>query len=1080
MVGVGRRAGGAAVDQEVDAAERIGHGGIDRRHTLVADRCHRMAGSGGAARGERRRLRLAAVPGLLHDRRDLRVGHEARPALVVPVEERPDAVLLGRIAEHQRALAPVLLALVGALGPEDLQEAIEVLDLCRGEQHVISYGLVLVRVIGSAGDGRRLDEALLRVDRPELLDDLEPAVARPRDVHVHAQVVLAGHDGRRPAGARVDLGVVQRRDHVLLTQGARLGRRRGPEPQAAVQARASAAAGEPRVARIQRVVLLEQLDAERVGDGLVVVQAAVEPLDVLGRHHVEEVLVEVRADQMPAAGPEPGVVQLLQKRRHAGRHDGVEHRVGAAGDDALHRLAVVHVVEREVLLPHDRAAVGRDHLADALVHHVRPDVVGGRQIELPRAGLAHHPRDEGVDLLRRHRAGAEDERIGLLPLVLLGIDVQRPALHDRRSLDGLPRRAVDATEDDVDVVFLDELRRTGGSDVVVGRAVLEVQLHLPAQEPAPGVDVADDHPRDVGVRDADERQRSGLICDEAHLDGVAGHGSSLRGGRPAVRRTAAAAPWFLAGCSRRSGPHSSGDHPILAPQLRLAEFVATLALAQDNAFGQPLESQLRSCLLASWICEAAGFEQEVCDDAYWVALLRYVGCTGHAHEVATVFGDEIAIRAQTLVHDAANPTEVMGDVVTFATVGRSDDEREEIIRMLQETAHEWAVYNSTSGCEVADVLVARLDFASGVREALACTFERWNGKGFPAHVEGEAIPLAMRVVHLSHDMEAIGRLFSVDRALEAAEDRRGRTYDPALADLFVGNGRAWFERLGAVDPWAAGLALEPQPHRVLDAEGLAGALAVAADFIDMKSPHMGGHSRRCAQLATDAARVLGQPEDVIAALGRAALVHDFGATGVSNSIWDKPGALTRAEFDRVELHTMLTEQMLRRSPALAALNTVASRHHEKCDGSGYHTRTRADTGDLAACLLTATEIYVGMTTERADRPRFSDDDAAAELRRLEADGLLEPRAARAVLVAAGHGEPTARTRKRPQNPGGLSRREVDVLQLAARGLTTREIGDRLIISPKTADRHIQNIYNKISVSTRAAAALWAMQHELVG
>src|SRR4051794_3503987 len=402
--------------------------------------------------------------------------------------------------------------------------------------------------------------------------------------------------------------------------------------------------------------------------------------------------------------------------------------------------------------------------------------------------------------------------------------------------------------------------------------------------------------------------------------------------------------------------------------LRLAEFVATLALAQDNAFGQPLESQLRSCLLASWICEAAGFEEEVCEDAYWVALLRYVGCTGHAHEVATVFGDEIAIRAQTLVHDAANPAEVMGDVVTFATVERSDEEREEIIRMLQATAHEWAVYNFTSACQVADMLVARLEFGSGVRDALACTFERWNGKGFPAHVEGEAIPLAMRVVHLSHDMEAIGRLFSVDRALEAAEDRRGRTYDPALADLFVGNGRAWFERLGAVDPWDAVLALEPQPHRVLDAEGLDGALAVAADFIDMKSPHMGGHSRRCAQLATDAARVLGQPEDAVAALGRAALVHDFGATAVSNSIWDKPGPLTRAEFDRVELHTMLTEQMLRRSPALAALNPVASSHHETCDVSGYLTRGRANTSEAPAGLRAATSVHGVMTTEHAHRP----------------------------------------------------------------------------------------------------------------
>ncbi len=514
-------------------------------------------------------------------------------------------------------------------------------------------------------------------------------------------------------------------------------------------------------------------------------------------------------------------------------------------------------------------------------------------------------------------------------------------------------------------------------------------------------------------------------------------------------------------------------------QLRLAEFVATLALAQDNAFGQPLESQLRSCLLASWLCEAAGFEQEVCETSYWVALLRYLGCTGHAHEVATLFGDDIAIRARTLVHDAGNPNEVMGDVLEYATAGRSEEERDQIMKMLQETAHEWAVHNFRSGCEVADMLVERLDFGPDVREALAFTFERWNGKGFPTHTGGEAIPLAMRVVHVSHDMEAIARIFSPERAVETARERSGSTYDPAIAGVFAEHGLGWFDRLGAADPWDAVLALEPGPRRILEGEPLDRALMVAADFIDLKSPFMGAHSRRCSRLATDAAQVLGLADEATERLRRAALVHDFGTTAVSNSILDKPGPLTRTEFDRVELHPMLTEQMLRRSPALAALNPIASAHHEKCDGSGYHKRVRSDTSDAAACVLAATEVYVGLTTERADRPPFADADAATELRRLEAEGVLEPRATRAVLVAAGHGEPVARGRKRPENPGGLSRREVDVLQLAARGLTTRQIADRLVISPKTADHHIQHIYTKISVSTRAAAALWAIQHDIV-
>jgi len=94
--------------------------------------------------------------------------------------------------------------------------------------------------------------------------------------------------------------------------------------------------------------------------------------------------------------------------------------------------------------------------------------------------------------------------------------------------------------------------------------------------------------------------------------------------------------------------------------------------------------------------------------------------------------------------------------------------------------------------------------------------------------------------------------------------------------------------------------------------------------------------------------------------------------------------------------------------------------------------------------------------------------------------VLEPRSIRAVLVAAGHGEPsTAPAVRRAKHPGGLSRREVDVLRLAAKGLTTREIGERLFISTKTADHHIQHVYTKIGVSTRAAAALWAMQNAVV-
>ncbi|HVZ16678.1 MAG TPA: HD domain-containing phosphohydrolase, partial [Terriglobales bacterium] len=237
-----------------------------------------------------------------------------------------------------------------------------------------------------------------------------------------------------------------------------------------------------------------------------------------------------------------------------------------------------------------------------------------------------------------------------------------------------------------------------------------------------------------------------------------------------------------------------------------------------------------------------------------------------------------------------------------------------------------------------------------------------------------------------------------------------------------------------------------------------------------------GHSRKCADLCRDAARELRLPENEATALWRAALVHDFGTTAVPNSIWDKAGALTRAERDRVELHPMLTEQMLRRSPALDALNRFAAAHHEAANGSGYHKRLSADVFDPNAGILVAAEIYAGLTADRADRPRFSDENAAAEVRSLIVKGVLEKRTANAVLVAAGHSESRSR---RAANPGGLSDREIEVLRLAAKGLSTKIIADQLYISPKTADHHIQHVYTKIGVSTRAGAALWAMQNSVI-
>ncbi len=219
------------------------------------------------------------------------------------------------------------------------------------------------------------------------------------------------------------------------------------------------------------------------------------------------------------------------------------------------------------------------------------------------------------------------------------------------------------------------------------------------------------------------------------------------------------------------------------------------------------------------------------------------------------------------------------------------------------------------------MLLGRLDLGPDVREALACTFECWNGKGHPHHVQGDAIPLPMRIVHVSHDMEALGRLFSPERALEAARERRGETYDPAVADLFLAHGRDFFDRLAGIEPWDAVLALEPEPHRLLTGAELDDALTVVADFIDLKSPYWGGHSRRCAQVrrtrpacsgSTRTRRRSGAQRSCTTSAHRRPEL-DLGQARPAHEVGVRPG----------RLHPLLTEQMLRRSPALAALSPVA-------------------------------------------------------------------------------------------------------------------------------------------------------------
>jgi HD-GYP domain-containing protein (c-di-GMP phosphodiesterase class II) len=381
---------------------------------------------------------------------------------------------------------------------------------------------------------------------------------------------------------------------------------------------------------------------------------------------------------------------------------------------------------------------------------------------------------------------------------------------------------------------------------------------------------------------------------------------------------------------------------------------------------------------------------------------------------------------------------------------------------------------SLAHCEVAQRLAGRLGLQAQVLEALACTFERWDGSG-PRRLKGEAIPLSVRVAHLAWDVE-VGQRLAEDShgCLELVRRHAGAGLDPALVERFCRSAPEVLAALEAGSVWDCVLACEPAEQRWLDESEIDTAASIFADFTDLKSAFTAEHSRRVASLGSAAAQRCGLDEPTVRLVRWAGLVHDIGRVALTASAWDRRGPLREAELEQVRLHAYHTERVLRRADALAAAGSLASLHHERLDGSGYHRGAHAGTLSMPARVLAAADAFAAMTEARAYRPAFTPPRAAEVLLAEARAGRLDIDAVRGVLEAAG--QPVRRVRR--DWPAGLSDREVEVLGLLARGLSMKEIAQRLVVSPKTVDHHVQHIYTKLDVRTRPAARLFAIEHGL--
>jgi HD-GYP domain-containing protein (c-di-GMP phosphodiesterase class II) len=498
-------------------------------------------------------------------------------------------------------------------------------------------------------------------------------------------------------------------------------------------------------------------------------------------------------------------------------------------------------------------------------------------------------------------------------------------------------------------------------------------------------------------------------------------------------------------------------------ELRLAELVGAFSLATDLGLGQPMEHVLRSWVIAGRLGGHLGVEPDDRGALYYSATLAWVGCVADTPELATWFGDDIAFRADSRRVDLAG-LPMLGFMLRHVGVGSPALHRIRLGAKLVATGGKGVEQVLLSHCLTTARMAERLGLGANVCDPLQQVFTRWDGKGVPGGVGGEAIAFPMRLLQLD----------GTDSAVEVARARRGKQFDPAVVDAFCGVAPDVLGDASSDVDWEALIDEEPALQRRLNDHELDAALEAVGDFTDLRSPSRAGHSRGVADLAARAAADSGlSPADVVA-VRRAGWLHDIGLHGVPATILDKSGPLSSSEWERMRMHTYYTERMLARPAVLARLGAIASLTHERCDGSGYHRGLRGPAIPATARVLAAACAYQAMTEPRPHRPAMTPKQATAELRADVRAGRLDPGAVDAVLVAAGQSQG-----KRRSGPAGLTPREVEVLVLIARGASTRQVAQRLEITPKTAETHIERIYTKTGASTRSTATLFAMQHGLL-
>jgi len=410
-------------------------------------------------------------------------------------------------------------------------------------------------------------------------------------------------------------------------------------------------------------------------------------------------------------------------------------------------------------------------------------------------------------------------------------------------------------------------------------------------------------------------------------------------------------------------------------RIRMSEVIAALSVALDITEGQPEGHAMRNAMIGMRIADELKLTTEDRSALFYALLLKDLGCSSNAAKMSYLFGaDDHGLKRASKDIDWAKAGAKMKYVWRQCAPGGSMIEKLLRLAAVARSGPQGERQIVEIRCERGAEIARQLQFPEATAQAILALDEHWDGHGHPQQLKRNEIPLLARICCLAQTVEVFVSRFGVHDAIEMARQRRGRWFDPQLVDAleaFKDDADFW-SRLHSPDLVQELARWEPADAvQMADEAGLDRVADAFAKVVDAKSPWTFQHSTRVAEISVGVSQQFGCPIEVQRDIRRAGLLHDIGKLGVSNLILDKPGKPTEDEFAQIRKHPEFSQRILQTVATFGTLADVASAHHERLDGRGYHRRMDGTTMHWVSRVLAVADVYEALSAKRPYRDGLS-------------------------------------------------------------------------------------------------------------